>query len=117
MRWPARPRSRNRNLARLTFSETSNRLMQIRSLLKKVEARAALRDFLKAALWVSAFAAFFFLLLGAIDHRFDLSIKTRLASLSALFLSAIVWIALGPARKARNRGAMWAALLVERQAA
>ncbi len=90
--------------------------MEIRSILKKIEARAVLRDFLKASLWVFASIGLFFILFGVVDYRFSFSFKTRLAIIASLFLLVIVWLAFDLIRNSRNRGAMWAAALVERHA-
>jgi hypothetical protein len=89
----------------------------VRRLLKRVEARAALGDTFEAALLVAAVAGFFFLLLGATDYRFDLRFKTRLIAAASIFWSAAAWLALRVISKARRRGALWAAALIERQAA
>lgn len=90
--------------------------MDIRGTLKKVESRAILRDFLKTSLWVFASAGLFFILFGAVDHHFSFSFKTRLAITGSVLLLVIAWLAFDLIRNSRNRGAMWAAALVERHA-
>lgn len=88
--------------------------MEIHRTLKRVEARAVLRDFLKALLWVIASAGLFFVLFGAADHLFGFSFATRLAITGVVFPFAIAWPAFDLIRGSRNRGTMWAAALVER---
>jgi hypothetical protein len=90
--------------------------MEIRSILKKIEARAVSRDFLKASLWMAALAGLFFILFGAADYRFSFSFKTRLAITASVFLLVIARLAFDLIRNSRNRGAMWAAALIEQRA-
>lgn len=87
--------------------------MKIRSILKKVEARASVRDFLRASLWVLAAAGSFFILFGAVDYRFSLSFKTRLAITVSVFLFVVAWLMFDLIRNSRNRGALWAAAQIE----
>ncbi len=89
----------------------------VRLLLKRVEARAALGDVIEAALMVAGVAGFFLLIFGAIDYRFDLQLKTRLIAAGAMLLSAVACFALIAVVRARKRGALWAAALIERRAA
>ncbi|MGA9768914.1 MAG: DUF4175 family protein [Blastocatellia bacterium] len=91
--------------------------MEIRSILKKIEARATLRDFLKALLWVFASAGLFFILFGVLDYCFSFSFKTRLAIAASVILLVIVGLVFDLIRKLKDRGAIWAAQLIEQRAA
>jgi hypothetical protein len=89
--------------------------MQVRSFLKKVEARAGLRDFLRAALLAAAFSSCVFLSYAAVDRLLSLSFKTRLVVTACLALATPGALAFALIRKNRKRGLMWAATQVEQR--
>src|SRR5215210_5917265 len=89
--------------------------MQIRSFLKKVEARAGLRDLLRATLLAATFATCAFLSYAAVDRLFSLPLKARLIITACLALATLSALALAWTRKHRKRGLVWAASHVEQR--
>jgi hypothetical protein len=89
--------------------------MQISSFLKKVEARASLRDSLKVMLCAASLIGFVFLSYAAADYFFNLSFRPRLVITACLALATISALAFDLARKNRRRGLIWAATQVEQK--
>src|SRR5215212_9901254 len=90
--------------------------MEIRSFLKKVEARAISRDLFRAAMRVASSVALAFLLYASLDRLFGFSFKTRLVITISLSVAALSALAIDLARNGRKRGLIWAAAEVERRA-
>ena len=91
--------------------------MQIRSFLKKVEARASLRDLLRAVLWVTTLICFASLFYAGADHLLRFSFKTRFVVTASIAVAALASLAIDLRRNARSRGLTWAAAEVEQRAA